>query len=198
MRSAGAPTASAAASAGGDAMLADSAMPTPTTAAGAASPAASVTRGRRTCSVERRSGSSTQRNVSHAGSSDASATAPRPQPGSGPSATPANTSTGQCQTYQAYDTRPTQRTGRSVSARVGPACRSLVPAAISATAPSVGTSAAGPGNGVSSPNATLASAIAARPSQPATAAVRHPSRRCASPTASSAPSPSSHARANAE
>src|SRR4051794_40569799 len=82
--SCGAPTASRAASAGGEERLAESATPTATASAGLATAAASVARVRRTCSFDRRSGSSIQWWVATVGANDATTTARPSAVDSGP------------------------------------------------------------------------------------------------------------------
>ena len=96
-----APSARPADSAGGDATPADSATPDSTAAAGPAIAATRIARGRRRCIFERRRGSSIQRCVTSAGTSEAIVTAAPSAAESGPSTAAANTSAGQCQTYHA-------------------------------------------------------------------------------------------------
>src|SRR5438067_11407899 len=73
------------------------------------------------------------------------------------------------------------------------------PATIAHAVPSVGSSAAEPGNGVRSEKATAATAIAASPAQPSRTFARRGTRARLGPaTASAAPSPSAHVRVNGE
>ena len=132
------------------------------------------------------------------GTNEAAVTARPPHVLSGPASAAAKTSAGQCQTYHAYDTRPTKRTGRSPSARVGAAGTADAPAATSAAAPSAGTSAGSAGTPVPAPNVAVAKPIAAAPPHAAAAAARRPGRWAGSHSASRPPRPSSHARAAVE
>ena len=77
--------------------------------------------------------------------------------------------------------------------------RSPIPATIAHAAPTVGRSAAQPGNGVEAEKTTAATAIAAIPAQPSTTLAAAGSRASfAAATARVAPRPSSQARANGE
>ena len=116
---AAAPSACSAARSGGDEIVHVSATPQAITSAVAAGAAASVILGIRTWTLERRIGSSIQRCVTTVGISEAATIARPAAVESGPNAAAAKTRTGQCQTYQAYDRCPTQRTGASDRARVG-------------------------------------------------------------------------------
>ena len=96
-----APSASPADSAAGEARLADSATPDATATAGPAIAPTRIARGRRRCALDRRKGSSIQRCVISAGTSEASVTARPSAVLGGPEPEAANTSTGQCHTYHA-------------------------------------------------------------------------------------------------
>ena len=112
------------------------------------------------------------------GTSEAAVTASAAGVLNGPHAAAAKTSAGQCQTYHAYEMRPTKRTGRSDSARVGSAGVALLPAATSAAAPSVGSSVGSAGTAVSRHRtSTVATAIAASPHHASAAPPSRPSRR---------------------
>src|SRR3954469_22482230 len=83
--------------------------------------------------------------------------------------------------------------------RTRPAASLCSPEAITSAAPSVGRSAAYPGNGVLPEKSAAAEAMAVRPAQPNAICARAGSRASeGAPTASAAPSASSHARAAVE
>src|SRR5947209_1937072 len=100
----------------------------------------------------------------------------------------------------AYERSPTQVNGGVERTPAGAqAGRPATPAVIRSATPTVGSSAAEPGNAVDALNATAAYAIRPHPTHPA-AARTLPGIRESRPVASarSAPRPSSHARTNGE
>lgn len=106
---------------------------------------------------------------------------------------------GQCHRYTAYEIRPSQRSGRSVRTRDGAVSPWPMPAAMTIPVPSVGSSAAMPGNGVVAVNAIPEATISTSPAIAEGAASRGGSARGrAAATASPAPRASSHARVGSE
>jgi hypothetical protein len=105
---------------------------------------------------------------------------------------------GQCQRYHEYDTRPTTCKGVVLKIRTGPrACSGAPPAAMIAAAPSTGTNAAVPGNGVEAVKKRTDHRIMPRPSQPSTGALLRRATTGA-PRAMSPPTASSQARVGSE
>lgn len=174
-----------------------SATPVPSAAAVAtpvsATPSARL---RRVESVrEKRTGFSTNRSVSAAGTTVATASGAPTTHDDGA----ARISTGKCHRYHEYDTRPIARGTARPSSDATPRRVLAQPATTTATVPSTGSAAAGPGNAVRSSYVTTASRIAARPAQPRTVATAGRSvRRRGAASATSPPAPSSHARVGSE
>ena len=110
---------------------------------------ANVTRGCELSHALRRTGSSTRIFVSQAASTVRTTIAMRAR-GVSASATTngAKTSSGQCHRYTEYEMPPTNCIGRARSARDGAQRACGTRAWMTASAPSTGTSAAEPGNGV--------------------------------------------------
>src|SRR5262249_34021186 len=112
-----------------------------------------------------RSGFSTSLNVSHAGITDAAATASPRVRDRLPQWAVANTIIGQCQRYREYERSPTHRNGGVPRIATGPRVPAAAPATITAAAPSVGSAAAYPGQGVRVVTTSPAAMMAARPAQ---------------------------------
>ena len=119
--------------------------------------------------------------------------------GSGPATAAGRTSSGQCHRYSEYEMRPRKRAGRQPSSRAGRLAWPAIPGSIASAQPSVGSSAATPGKGVSVLMITPAAPIIPSPTQPAAVAAAAGSlARRAAPTARMAPMASSQARVGSE
>ncbi len=144
---------------------------------------------------EWRSGFSTSRKVTQAGTTEASAIASPCVTDRSPQCAAATMSIGQCHRYSEYDRSPTQRKGRVPSTTTGPREPAATPAAITAAAPSVGSAAAYPGQAVFALTSSAAATTATRPAHARTTAGNRGRRAAAGASrATPAPTASSQSR----
>lgn len=170
-------------------------VPNATTAANAVSPAPRARLRRVPSRVEKRTGFSTSRSVTAAGARQPTARTVASPTDDGS----ARIRTGKCQRYQEYDSRPSSLGSGRPSGPATPWRVVAQPATTTAAVPRTGSAAAAPGNAVLGPYVTTAVTMAARPSQPSAVATlgRRVLRRGAA-SATSPPTPSSHARVGSE
>ncbi len=113
--------------------------------------------------------------------------------------TSANTISGQCQRYHAYDTRPIERSGRRLKNPAGDQRTPPVAGMSNNIVPTTGTNAATPGYGARSDSRSTPTRIAPNPAHPATATRRGEMRsRDDKNSARSPAAPNSHARVGDE
>src|SRR6516164_11054450 len=174
-------------------------MHAPTAPIDSAAPRLRLRRAGVVSQLDTRTGRSTRTKVAVA-TAKLSAATPRfwPSDSACPTAAGTRMRSGQCQRYHEYDTRPTTCMGDVRSTRTGPRPRSgAPPAAMIAAAPSTGTKAAVPGNGVEAVKKRTDYKIMPRPSQPSSGA---PLLRATTgaPRAMSPPTANSQARVGSE